>query len=181
MKKEAKPAVRKSHSFPSCKEGGTAPRAVGCAKKSDVAKTSREVLNSMRLEITAASANENFARTAVAAFASQLDPTIDEINDLKTAVSEAVTNSIVHAETKSVFIEATLWQEQLTRGIHVKITDFGIGIANIEKALEPFFTTKPNEERSGMGFTVMQSFMDSLCVKNGRDCGTVVEMTKTFG
>ena len=136
--------------------------------------------NQMKLEILAESCNESFARTAVAAFAAQLDPTLDEINDLKTAVSEAVTNCIVHAQTNRVLIECELWRDEHARGISVTVTDFGVGIANIEKALEPFYTTRPNEERSGMGFTVMQSFMDTLRVANGRGCGTVVEMTKTF-
>ncbi|MCL2229006.1 MAG: anti-sigma F factor [Firmicutes bacterium] len=138
-------------------------------------------MNSMRLELDAVSSNESFARTAVAAFAGQLDPTVDQINDLKTAISEAVTNCVVHSSTKSVLIEAKLWRESKKQGISVTVTDFGIGIANIDKALEPFYTTKPDQERSGMGFTVMQSFMDSLAVCNGVDCGTVVEMTKVFG
>ena len=146
----------------------------------------KKIINSMKLEIVAESINESFARTAVAAFASQLDPTLDEINDLKTAVSEAVTNCVVHANTKNVVIESILWRVgDNERGITVTVTDFGIGIANIEKALEPFFTTKPDQERSGMGFTVMQSFMDSLKVFNARDVnskdsGTVVEMIKVF-
>lgn len=135
----------------------------------------------MKLELDARSQNESFARTAVAAFAAQLDPTLEEINDLKTAVSEAVTNCVVHAETQKVLVECTLWQDGKSRGISLTITDFGIGIANIEKALEPFFTTRPDQERSGMGFTVMQSFMDTLRVLNGTDCGTIVEMEKVFG
>ena len=142
----------------------------------------KETINSMKLEIDAQSCNESFARTAVAAFAGQLDPTLDEINDLKTAVSEAVTNCIVHASTKTVLIECTLWRDKNKHnGISVNITDFGVGISNIEKALEPFFTTKPDQERSGMGFTVMQSFMDSLKVVNGKTCGTVVQMSKVLG
>ena len=153
------------------------------------------ILNSMKLEISALGENESFARTVVAAFAAQLNPTLEEINDLKTAVSEAVTNCVVHAySAKSVkalmnksaigsvpgkiLIECVLFQN---RTISVSVTDFGIGIANIQKALEPFFTSKPEQERSGMGFTVMQSFMDSLKVVNGADCGTIVEMTKIFG
>jgi len=141
----------------------------------------KKIVNKMKLEITAESINESFARSVVGAFAAQLDPTVDEIADLKTAISEAVTNSIVHSKTQKVLIECEIWADRSNRGINVKITDFGTGIANIEKALEPFYTTKPDQERSGMGFTVMQSFMDSLRVVNGKDCGTVVEMTKTFG
>jgi len=140
----------------------------------------KKTINSIKLEIDAQSCNESFARTTVAAFAAQLDPTMDEINDLKTAVSEAVTNCVVHSNTKKILVECTLWEEAKKRGISVSVTDFGSGIANIEKALEPFYTTKPDEERSGMGFTVMQSFMDSLRVVNGADCGTIVTMTKTF-
>ena len=136
----------------------------------------RKVLNTMKLEIAAKSENESFARTCVAAFATQLDPTLDDINDLKTAVSEAVTNCVVHAETEKILIEATLY----ANSVSITVTDFGIGIANIEKALEPFYTTRPDEERSGMGFTVMQSFMDTLKVVNGEKCGTVVEMSKKF-
>jgi len=152
------------------------------------------ITNTMKLEITATSVNEAFARATVGAFASQLDPTLDEINDIKTAVSEAVTNSIVHSETQKVTIECELWEKAeknaplkkrkkpiLQRGISIKITDFGTGIQNIERALEPFYTTKPDQERSGMGFTVMQSFMDTLEVANGRKCGTIVSMSKHIG
>jgi len=151
-------------------------------------KNQKQIINSMKLELAAESINESFARTTVAAFAAQLDPTLDEIADLKTAISEAVTNSIVHAygkghsDGKPILLDCQLWTiGDKERGISIKITDFGIGIQNIERALEPFYTTKPNEERSGMGFTVMQSFMDSLRVVNGQKGGTVVEMTKVFG
>jgi stage II sporulation protein AB (anti-sigma F factor) len=156
----------------------------------------KNIINTLKFQIDAQSCNENFARTTVAAFASQLDPTVEEINDLKTAVSEAVTNSIVHANTKTILIECNLWRtdraeevtkkptkiltEKLECGISVTVTDYGTGIANIEKALEPFYTTKPDQERSGMGFTVMQTFMDSLKVTNGQKGGTVVQMTKSF-
>ena len=152
----------------------------------------KTILNHMKLEIDAKSENESFARTTVAAFAAQLDPTVEEINDLKTAVSEAVTNCVVHAygnfvasetvksETvKSVVLDCALWKQGGKRGISITVTDFGVGISNIERALEPFYTTKPEQERSGMGFTVMQSFMDTLKVKSGRK-GTVVEMQKFF-
>ena len=141
----------------------------------------KKTINHMKLELAAESINESFARTTVAAFASQLDPTLDEVADLKTAVSEAVTNCVVHADTKNVVIECTLWKiGDKERGISVKITDFGIGIQNIERALEPFYTTKPDQERSGMGFTVMQSFMSTLRVQSGKEGGTVVEMVKVF-
>jgi len=147
------------------------------------------VINRMKMELDARSVNESFARTIVAAFAAQLDPTLEEIDDLKTAVSEAVTNCIVHAYSRTkkeelrtkndrILIECALYKD---RSIIITITDFGIGISNIEKALEPFFTTKPDQERSGMGFTVMQSFMTDLRVVNGSDCGCIVEMSKVFG
>ena len=155
-------------------------------KKVTAKKVAHGVVNTMKLELRAISENESFARTTVAAFAAQLNPTLEEINDLKTAVSEAVTNCVVHAYARKssvadggkILIECVLFQN---RTISISVTDFGIGIANIEKALEPFFTSKPEQERSGMGFTVMQSFMDSLKVVNGADCGTIVEMTKVFG
>ena len=136
--------------------------------------------NTMRLEIAAISANESFARGTIAAFASQANPTLDEINDIKTAISEAVTNCVVHAYSKkgngTIIIDCELFCDSLL----VKITDTGIGIKNIEKALEPFFTTRPDEERSGMGFTVMQSFMDTLNVTSKQGFGTTVSMQKFF-
>jgi stage II sporulation protein AB (anti-sigma F factor) len=153
----------------------------------------KAIINSMKLELSSRSENEAFARSTVAAFASQVNPTIDEINDLKTAVSEAVTNCVVHAyartrasdeiqvtsdklmRNKKIYIECDLYDDAIT----VRIRDEGIGIVNIEKALEPFYTTKPDEERSGMGFTVMQSFMDSLIVDSGSR-GTTVTMQKFF-
>jgi len=151
-------------------------------------------LNTMRLELAAKSINESFARTTVAAFAAQLDPTLDEINDIKTAVSEAVTNCIVHAYGEGfirikgvqlpttdyaspvVIIEAELYKDS----IKIKIQDSGRGIENIEQAMQPFHTTRPQDERSGMGFTVMQSFMDSLNVSSKPNKGTTITMQKYF-
>lgn len=134
----------------------------------------------MRLEIPAASANESFARGTVAAFAAQSNPTLDEINDIKTAISEAVTNCVVHAYAKKnsgiIAITCELFHDALT----VVISDHGIGIKDVSKALEPFYTTRPDEERSGMGFTVMQSFMDTLDVVSTKDQGTTVTMQKFF-
>jgi stage II sporulation protein AB (anti-sigma F factor) len=133
----------------------------------------------MKLEISAVSANESFARGTVAAFASQANPTLDEINDIKTAISEAVTNCVVHAYSKGggvISITADLYHDALT----VTITDNGIGIKDVNKALEPFYTTRPDEERSGMGFTVMQSFMDTLHVVSTVNQGTIVTMQKFF-
>jgi len=134
------------------------------------------------MQIPAKSENESFARSVVAAFCVSLNPTIDEISDIKTAVSEAVTNCVVHAYQKRqsnddlITIDCKLYPEML----EVKISDQGVGIANINQAMEPFYTTEPNSERSGMGFTVMQSFMDTISVNNQVGGGTVVVMQKMF-
>ncbi len=136
-------------------------------------------INYMEIKFLSHSTNESFARTCVAAFCTQINPTIDEINDIKTAVSEAVTNCVVHAypnKPGEITIQSTLYENS----INIKILDNGIGIKDIEKAKEPFFTTKPDQERSGMGFTVMESFMDSLIVTNNNR-GTCVEMNKKIG
>ena len=123
------------------------------------------------------SSNEAFARSAVAAFAAQLDPTLDELNDIKTSVSEAVTNCIVHAYPNSVekiHIRVRLFEDNT---IEIQIKDKGLGITDIEKARTPMFTTG-DSERSGMGFTIMESFMDSLKIRSKKDCGTSVTMKK---
>ncbi len=136
--------------------------------------------NEMKLEFISKSANEAFARIAVAAFVSQLDPTIEELADIKTAVSEAVTNCIIHGyEDKQgiVKIKAKLKQNQII----IEISDQGKGIENINIAKEPLYTTKPNLERSGMGFTIMESFMDSIEVQSIVGLGTKIIMTKTIG
>jgi len=133
--------------------------------------------NKMNLEFLSKSTNEAFARIAVASFASQLDPSIEEISDIKTAVSEAVTNSIIHGyEDKQgiIKIECTLF----ANSIEIQISDNGKGIENIEKAKEPLYTTKPELERSGMGFTIMESFMDELKVESVLGVGTKVTMKK---
>lgn len=135
--------------------------------------------NKVEIKLKSLPENEAFARTCVAAFCLQLNPTLDEISDIKTAVSEAITNSVVHAYPKSEG-EIFLNMEIENNVLKISVTDFGVGIKNIDQALMPFYTTKPEEERSGMGFTVMDSFMDSLTVKNNSSCGVTVEMTKTF-
>lgn len=135
--------------------------------------------NVMKIEFASKSQNESFARVAVAAFASQLDPTIDELTDVKTAVSEAVTNSIIHGyENKdgTVKIEAYIKNRELT----IVIYDDGKGIDNIELAMQPLYTSRPDLERSGMGFTVMESFMDGLKVESEKGKGTKIIMKKTF-
>lgn len=133
--------------------------------------------NEMKLEIPSKSQNEAFARSVVAAFASQLDPTIEEISDIKTAVSEAVTNSIIHGyESKQGIIEISARIRDNT--IEVEVADWGKGIEDIEAARQPLFTTKPELERSGMGFTVMETFMDKVDVYSEVGKGTRVVMTK---
>lgn len=133
--------------------------------------------NKIEIKFRSLPENEAFARTCVSAFCLQLNPTLDEIGDIKTAVSEAVTNCVVHAYPDKV---GEIVMEMLCEDnqIHIAIKDNGIGIENIEKALTPFYTTKPDEERSGMGFTVMDSFMDSLVVKHNGAKGLIVEMSK---
>ena len=135
--------------------------------------------NEMKLEFISKSTNEAFARISVAAFASQLDPSIEELADIKTAVSEAVTNSIIHGDdntTGIVKIKAKLIQNKII----IEISDSGKGIENIEMAKEPLYTTKPNLERSGMGFTIMESFMDSVEVQSIVGLGTKITMEKTI-
>ncbi len=135
--------------------------------------------NEMRLEFLSKSNNESFARIAVAAFVAQLDPTIDEISDIKTAVSEAVTNCIIHGyEEKEgiVKIECRLF----ANSIEIEIADNGKGIENIEKARQALYTSKPELERSGMGFTIMESFMDEVKIESVLGLGTKVTMKKVI-
>ena len=134
--------------------------------------------NEMKLEIVSKSNNEAFARIAVAAFVSQLDPTIEELADIKTAVSEAVTNSIIHGyedQQGMIIIECKILDDTIL----IQISDNGKGIENIEMAKEPLYTSKPDLERSGMGFTIMDSFMDELKVESVVGLGTKVSMKKT--
>ena len=131
----------------------------------------------MKLEFISKSSNEAFARVAVAAFAAQLDPTIEELADIKTAVSEAVTNSIIHGyEDKQGIIKIVCKLKE--NEIIIEISDTGKGIEDIEAAKEPLYTTKPNLERSGMGFTIMESFMDSMEIESIIGLGTKVTMSK---
>ncbi|MFI3227456.1 MAG: anti-sigma F factor [Clostridia bacterium] len=137
----------------------------------------RNIVNSMTMKFESRSINEAFARQSVAIFATQLDPNLDEINDIKTAVSEAVTNSIVHAYRERIgyiTISAKIFSDNT---IEISVKDKGIGISDIEKAREPMFTTG-GDERSGMGFTIMDSFMDKLVVKSWENSGTTVTLTK---
>ncbi len=135
------------------------------------------VINEMNLNFLGRSYNESFARATVSAFVSQLDPTIDEISDIKTAVSEAVTNSIVHAYKSGIgmiYISAKIYENGK---VIIKIRDKGCGIENIDQAMEPLFTTGGNE-RSGLGFAVMQSFMDKIKVNSKINKGTTVTLEK---
>ncbi|MDP4092496.1 MAG: anti-sigma F factor [Bacillota bacterium] len=136
-------------------------------------------VNEMRLEFLSKSNNESFARIVAAAFVSQLDPTLEELTDVKTAVSEAVTNAIIHGyENNSgiVVMECKLFDDS----VEITVLDKGKGIEDIELARQPLYTSKPEMERSGMGFTVMESFMDSIEVKSEPGKGTSVTMYKTF-
>lgn len=134
-------------------------------------------LNEMKLNFPSRSANEGFARAAVAAFVSQLDPAVDELADIRTAVSEAVTNCIVHAYPDTigtVYLTVRLFADGK---ISIKIRDKGCGIADVKQAMEPLFTTG-GEERSGLGFSVMESFTDKLRVSSKKGKGTVVTLEK---
>ena len=133
--------------------------------------------NKMKVNFLSISENESFARNVIASFILNLNPTISELNDIKTAVSEAVTNAIVHGYPDGVGdIEMSA---EISDGVlHIKIKDTGVGIENLEKALEPFYSTKIEDERSGMGFTIMKTFMDDIEVTSSLNQGTVVSMKK---
>lgn len=136
--------------------------------------------NKMVLELESRSCNEGLARIAVAAFSTQLNPTLEEVADIKTAVSEAITNCIVHAyqkETDRITIECSRFQRELT----VVVQDKGKGIEDVEKAMQPLFTTKPEQDRSGMGFAFMEAFMDEVFVESKLGEGTTITMKKTIG
>ena len=137
----------------------------------------RNPVNRATVEFLSRSANEGFARTTAACFAAQMDPTLDEVNDIKTAVSEAVTNCIVHAypnELGKIRMKLRLFEDNT---LEVVVQDWGVGIADVAQARTPLFTTG-NEERSGMGFTIMESFMDALKVKSAPGKGTTVTLRR---
>ena len=135
--------------------------------------------NEMKLEFLSKSNNEAFARVTVAAFAAQLDPTIEELADIKTAVSEAVTNSIIHGYENTEGI-IKIVARIFANTISIEISDTGKGIENIELAKQPLYTSKGDLERSGMGFTIMESFMDELNVESVLGLGTKITMKKTI-
>ena len=133
--------------------------------------------NEMMLEFDSRSINEGFARTVVASFVAQLDPTLEEINDVKTAISEAVTNAVIHGyndENGKIKIICNIKNQD----VFIEVQDKGVGIENIEKAMEPLYTTRPEIERSGMGFSFMEAFMDKLTVESEVGQGTIVKMSK---
>jgi len=136
------------------------------------------IKNEMKLEFLSKSQNEGFARVVVAAFASQLDPTIEELADIKTAVSEAVTNAIIHGYENTVGIVTIIARIIDDNKIEIEVIDEGKGIPDIELARQPLYTSKPELERSGMGFTVMETFMDELYVYSEVGKGTKVKMVK---
>ena len=133
--------------------------------------------NQVTLEFPSRSANEGFARTAAACFAAQLDPTLEEVNDVKTAVSEAVTNAIVHAYPDTLGRIVMKLRIRDDHSLEIVVRDWGVGIADVEQARAPLFTTG-SEERSGMGFTIMESFMDALKIRSLPGKGTPVTMRR---
>lgn len=150
-------------------------------------------MNKVTVIFPATSENEPFARSVAAAFCMRFDPTLDELSDVKTAVSEAVTNCIVHAYAKKnggeenaedkILIECAIECKEGEDGgvLHIDITDYGCGIGNVEQAMQPFFTTLSDDERSGMGFTIMQTFMTEFSVTSEEGKGTKVRMSKKIG
>lgn len=139
----------------------------------------KQFKDQMVVEFNSASRNESFARIVVAAFVTRLDPTLEEIADIKTAVSEAVTNSIIHGYENGdgkIRIETVIVEDTVT----IIVRDYGVGIENVEKAMEPLYTTKPDLERSGMGFAFMEAFMDELFVESKLGEGTKIVMQKVI-
>lgn len=136
--------------------------------------------NRMKLEFDSISENEGFARVAVAAFMTQLNPTLEEVSDVKTAVSEAVTNAIIHGYERkkgTVYLECLLKKNE----VEIFVQDLGQGISDIRRAMEPLYTSKPELERSGMGFAFMEAFMDELKVESKLGEGTTIHMKKKIG
>jgi stage II sporulation protein AB (anti-sigma F factor) len=137
------------------------------------------ILNEVYVEFLSRSSNEGFSRTVIASFISAIDPTISEVADVKTAVSEAVTNAVIHGYENGeglIKMKCILFND----GVQVEISDSGGGIENIDEAMQPLFTSKPHLDRSGMGFTIMENFMDSIEVTSDKGSGTQVKMYKKF-
>ena len=148
-------------------------------KESQLRRDSMTGTNEMYVEFDSNSKNESFARMVVAAFISQLDPTMEELADIKTAVSEAVTNSIIHGYQNGL---GKIMMKCRVEGttIYIEVIDKGVGIENIKQAMEPLYTSRPDLERSGMGFSFMEAFMDNLEVESEVNKGTIVYMKKTI-
>ena len=136
--------------------------------------------NEMKLEFDSRSANEAFARVTVASFMTHLNPTLEEVSDVKTAVSEAVTNAIIHGYENHVN-KVQIYAGIEGRTLHLEISDRGVGIPDVKKAMEPLYTTRPELERSGMGFSFMEAFMDEVQVESEPGKGTIVRMKKIIG
>lgn len=137
--------------------------------------------NEMEIMFDSKSVNEGFARVAVASFMSQLNPTLEEVADVKTAVSEAVTNAIIHGYERDVVQKIWIRCRMEETNLYIEVEDHGIGIENVELAMQPLFTTRPELERSGMGFSFMEAFMDEISVKSELGRGTIVKMKKEIG
>ena len=136
--------------------------------------------NEMKLELNSIAQKESFARIVVAAFMSTTNPTLEEVLDVKTAVSEAVTNSIIHGYERGVG-KIEIYARVVDRSLYLEITDYGRGIDNVEKAMEPLYTTKPEQDRSGMGFSFMEAMMNKIEVISKPEKGTKVKMWKEIG
>ena len=149
----------------------------GCGRKM---RQKKKIINEMAVSFLSCSSNEAFGRAAVAAFAAQLDPTIDELSDIKTAVSEAVTNAIIHGYPDGVHTVIVRCRTE-DQTVQVQVIDEGVGIADIHQAMEPLYTSRPKQERSGMGFMFMEAFMDEVQVESEPGLGTTVTMRKTLG
>ena len=140
----------------------------------------KDTENEMVIEFDGRPSNEGFARVAVAAFCTQLNPTLEEVADIKTALSEAITNAIIHGyegEVHKIRLECQIKGE----AVHITVRDTGTGIADVEKAMQPMYTTKPEMDRSGMGFVFMEAFMDQVQVGSAPGQGTAVHMKKIIG
>lgn len=151
-------------------------------EKSDIKKNkkNKKIINSVVIAVDSISSNESFVRVAISAFIASLNPTVDELNDVKTAVSEAVTNAIIHGyedrDIGKIFITCKIKNNEIT----IEVRDCGTGIDDIATAMTPMYTSKPDQERSGIGFTVMETFMDKVVVKSQKNLGTKIIMTKKF-
>ena len=149
-------------------------------RKSKMKEIVNGMTNEMKLEFDSRSANEAFARVTVASFMTQLNPMLEEVSDVKTAVSEAVTNAIIHGYENHVN-KVQIYAGIEGRTLHLEISDRGVGIPDVKKAMEPLYTTRPELERSGMGFSFMEAFMDEVQVESEPGKGTIVRMKKIIG